>query len=80
MPVLDELRKLRKYNELTCQDMADLLGIEARTYINKENGLSQFKLNEMFLICKKFKRSLDEIFLPKNFMIHEVEEDENATT
>ncbi|AMX01033.1 transcriptional regulator [Rummeliibacillus stabekisii] len=60
--------------------MADLLGIDARTYINKENGLSQFKMNEMFMICKTFKRSLDEIFLPQNFMNHEVEEGGNATT
>ena len=73
MPELNELRKLRKYHEMTCQDMADLLHIDIRTYINKENGVSQFKLNEMYLICKKFKKSMDEIFLPLDFMNHEVQ-------
>lgn len=64
MVVSNELRRLRKYNELTYKDMAKLLDIDERTYFNKEKGLSQFKLNEMFIISRKFNRSMDEIFLP----------------
>lgn len=74
MKVSNELRRLRKYHELTCKDMGNLLGIDERTYINKEQGVSQFKLNEMYIISRKFKRSMDEIFLPTDFMNHEVEE------
>lgn len=72
MPNTNELRRLRKYHELTLQNMADLLNIDLRTYINKENGISQFKMNEMYIISQKFNKSMDEIFLPKNFMKHEV--------
>ena len=45
MILTSELRKLRKYHELTCKDMAELIGVDTRTYINKENGTSQFKAN-----------------------------------
>lgn len=72
MAEMIELRKLRKYHELTCKDMANLIKVDERTYINKEKGVSQFKLNEMFIISRKFKMSMDEIFLPNDFMNHEV--------
>jgi DNA-binding XRE family transcriptional regulator len=74
LPTTNQLRKLRKYHELTYQDMGNLIDVDTRTYINKETGVSQFKLNEMFIISKKFNKSMDEIFLPTNFMIHEVSE------
>ncbi len=61
--------------------MADLIGVELRTYINKELGVSQFKLNEMFIISRKFGKRIEEIFLFENFMSHEMgEEDKNAAT
>jgi len=66
-----ELRKLRKYHELTHQDMAALIGVDVRTYKNKEKGISQFKLDEMVKISRKFGKTIDEIFLPKKFMEHE---------
>jgi len=77
LKISSELSKLRKYNELTYKEMGTLLNIDERTYYNKEKGLSQFKLNEMFIISRKFNKSMDEIFLPNNFMIHEVVEKEN---
>lgn len=77
MGVPNELRRLRKYNELTYKDMAKLLNVDERTYYNKEKGLSQFKLNEMFIISREFSKSMDEIFLPSDFMIHEVLVKEN---
>lgn len=77
MTISSELSKLRKYNELTYKEMGTLLNIDERTYYNKEKGLSQFKLNEMFIISRKFNKSMDEIFLPKDFMNHEVLEKEN---
>lgn len=73
----NELRKLRKYHELTYKDMANLLNVDPRTYRNKEKGLTQFKANEMFIIAKKFNRSIEQIFLPSNFMNHEVSEGES---
>ncbi|ALX50708.1 Cro/Cl family transcriptional regulator [Lentibacillus amyloliquefaciens] len=53
--------------------MANLLNIDVRTYINKENGVTQFKMNEMFIISKMFKKPIEEIFLYDDFMLREVE-------
>ncbi|EJR68163.1 hypothetical protein IIO_00482 [Bacillus cereus VD115] len=68
----NKLVSLRMYNRLTQQDMADLIGVDKRTYINKEYGVTQFKANEMFLIAQKFGKGIEEIFLPTNFMKREV--------
>lgn len=68
----EKLAALRRYHGLSQKDMADLIGIDVRTYINKENGVSQFKANEMFAISRKFQMPIDEIFLPTNFEKHEV--------
>ncbi len=68
----DNLIKLRMYNRLNQQDMADLIGVDKRTYVNKEHGVTQFKANEMFLIAQKFGKGIEEIFLPTNFMKYEV--------
>lgn len=74
MASTDELRKLRKYHELTFEDMGKLLNITSRAYQNKEYGIRQFKMNEMFILSKIFNKTMDEIFLPNNFVNHEVEE------
>lgn len=63
-----ELRRLRKYHELTQEDMAKLIGVDVRTYSNKEKGISQFKLNEMVIISRQFKKSIEDIFLNEKFM------------
>lgn len=68
----EKLAALRRYLNLSQKDMADLIGVDLRTYINKETGQSQFKANEMFMIAQKFKKPIDEIFLPTNFGKHEV--------
>ncbi|MEG0259887.1 MAG: helix-turn-helix transcriptional regulator [Lysinibacillus sp.] len=60
-----ELRRLRKYHELTLEDMGKLMGMDTRTYSNKEKGISQFKLNEMVIISRHFQKSIDDIFLVK---------------
>lgn len=63
-----ELASLRRYYNYTQQQMADFIDVDLRTYINKENGTTQFKLSEMFIISRKFKKPIEEIFLPPNFM------------
>ena len=60
----DKLIAWRKYNGLTQKDMADKLGITWRTYSNKERGITQFKLEEMFAIAKILDKPLDELFSP----------------
>ncbi|CDX02171.1 Cro/C1-type HTH domain profile [Desulfitobacterium hafniense] len=68
----EKLAALRRFHNLTQKDMADLIGVDLRTYINKESGQSQFKANEMFIISQKFQKPIDQIFLPTNFEKHEV--------
>jgi DNA-binding XRE family transcriptional regulator len=60
----DKLIAWRKYNGLTQKDMADKLGINWRTYANKERGITQFKLEEMFTIARILNKTLDEVFSP----------------
>lgn len=67
-----KLRALRKYNDITKKEMAEILKIDERTYSNKEGGHSQFKMDEMFEIAQKFEMEINDIFLPTNFMKHEV--------
>lgn len=74
----NKLVSLRMYNRLTQQDMADLIGVDKRTYVNKEYGVTQFKANEMFAIAQKFGKGIEEIFLPTNFIKREVSEGDGA--
>lgn len=62
----------RNYHGITQKEMAKRLGVDIRTYINKEHGVTQFKANEMFLIAKILQKDISEIFLPPGFMEHEV--------
>lgn len=45
------------------KSMAEFLKIDAMTYCNKENGKYPFTEYEMLKICKKLKKSLDELFM-----------------
>lgn len=56
---------LRKENNETQKDLAGLLGISEDAYRNKERGISQFKLQEMFYISEHYNKSIEEIFLPR---------------
>lgn len=57
---------LRKELGVSQKDMASLLGITQKTYCQKENGKTEFLLSEMFMISEYFKKSVEEIFLPRN--------------
>jgi len=60
----EKLIAWRRYYGITQKEMAKKLGIDVRTYINKEQGITQFKANEMFLIAKILQKDISEIFLP----------------
>lgn len=76
--VQNRLISLRKYKGYTQTDMAKLIDVDLRTYQNKEHGVTQFKANEMFTIAREFQMGIGDIFLPTNFMNHEVKEGENT--
>lgn len=71
--VQKKLISWRRYHGITQKEMADKLGVDIRTYINKEQGVTQFKANEMFLIANILGKEISEIFLPTNFIKHEEE-------
>lgn len=50
---------LREYNDLTQQDMADILGIKQQTYSDFETGKRIIPLKHLVNICKYFNVSLD---------------------
>lgn len=68
----EKLAALRRLYNISQKEMADIIGVDLRTYQNKEAGLSQFKANEMFAIAQKFQLPIDQIFLPTNFEKREV--------
>lgn len=73
-----KLSALRRFENLSQKEMAELIGVDERTYLNKEHGVSQFKANEMFLISRRLNKTIEEIFLPPNFIKREVDQDKNA--
>lgn len=67
-----KLEALRRSLKESQEDMAKLINVDVRTYQNKEKGVTQFKGDEMFVIAQHFNKKIDEIFLPPDFMKHEV--------
>lgn len=69
------LRDMRRYRNISQEYMADLIGVKSKeTYANKEKGRTQFLASEMFIIANHFGMKINEIFLPPNFINHEVDE------
>lgn len=60
------LIRLRKELGITQEEMSKILDISLSSYIRKEAGEYEFKMNEAFILRDFFKKSLEEIFLPRN--------------
>lgn len=73
-----KLAAYRRFENITQEEMARLIDVDKRTYINKELGITQFKSSEMFLIAHRLNKPIEEIFLPPNFMKHEVRKEEEV--
>ena len=61
------LIRIRKENNETQEDIAKILGLSPEGYRAKENGNRQFKIDEMFAIANHYKKSISEIFLPREY-------------
>ncbi|HDK7162139.1 TPA: helix-turn-helix domain-containing protein [Clostridium botulinum] len=59
------LKGLRAQNNLTQQDMAELIDTSIQTYNRKELGKREFTLTEAKKIADYFSKSVDEIFFRK---------------
>lgn len=63
----ERLAALRRYRNMTHEEMGKLIGVNKATYSNKERGLSQFVCSEMFIIADHFDMRIEDIFLNPNF-------------
>lgn len=68
----------RKFKNITQKEMARRIGVDVRTYINKEHGVTQFKADEMFVIAKILGKDISEIFLPSDFISHEIKDQKRS--
>lgn len=64
-----KLFALRKEQNMSQSEVANALGITAKTYGLKERGESPFDSDEMFKLSKLFNRPMDDIFLPRSHHI-----------
>lgn len=62
--IQEKLISARKLKKISQQEIADYIGISTKTYSLKENGKSQFTIDEMFKIANFFDKKIEEIFLP----------------
>lgn len=49
--------------KLTQEDVAKALGISEVAYRNKENGVNEFKMSEMFKLSDMFNTPIGDLFL-----------------
>ncbi|CDQ22633.1 helix-turn-helix transcriptional regulator [Halobacillus karajensis] len=59
-----KLKGIRSYHKITAEEMAKEIGVHKDAYLGKENGRTEFKLNEMFTIAKRFNMRVDDLFSP----------------
>lgn len=62
----EKLIRIRRANLESQSVLAKLIGVDLRTYQNKEAGVSQFKSNEMFAIASHYGKKIEDIFVPTN--------------
>ena len=55
------LRGLREDNDLTQQEIADVLGTSQTMYARYERGANELPLRHFITLCKYYKVSADEI-------------------
>lgn len=60
----EKLILLRKKKKISQDFMAELLKINPKTYSYKEQGKTEFSMNEMFIIADYFGMEIEDIFLP----------------
>jgi DNA-binding XRE family transcriptional regulator len=61
--MFDALRQLRKSKNVTCEDMARVLGLNTKSaYHKKENGKVPFSLSDAKKISDYFGKPVEDIF------------------
>lgn len=61
--MFENLKKIRKQNNISCKTMSELLQLKtASAYFKKENGTVPFTLMEGKIISSFFKKPIEKIF------------------
>lgn len=60
---LAKIRGKRCELKMSQRELAERIGISQKSYSQKENGIHDFTLTELFQMCTIFKCSISDIFL-----------------
>lgn len=71
----EKLIILRKKENVSQETLANLIGITVKQYGAKENGKARFYVDETFKIANYFGLSVEDIFLPSNHQIGELNDE-----
>lgn len=71
----ENLRKIRKDNNLSQEDLADLLKVSRQSVSKWESGIAYPEMDKILLICKKFNIKIDELL---NEDLNEVKEEKES--
>ncbi|MBP6089712.1 MAG: helix-turn-helix transcriptional regulator [Crocinitomicaceae bacterium] len=61
-----KIRMLRKFNELSQENIAYELGLSQSQYSRRENGVIDFSVAELLKLCKIFNVNYEEILNPSD--------------
>lgn len=60
------IKQKRLEHKYTLQEMSEMLGLANRSlYLKRENGYQKFKANELPLLSKKIRHSIERFFYSK---------------
>jgi len=66
MDIADNLKKFRNKSNISQQEVADTLGIDRKTYISWESGVSDVKSQYIPELAKLFNIEIGELFREKS--------------
>jgi len=66
MDIADNLKKFRNKSNISQQEVADTLGIDRKTYISWESGVSDIKSQYIPELAKLFNVEIGELFREKS--------------
>ena len=75
MKLSDNLKRIRKENDLSQEQLAEKLGVSRQAVSKWESGQSYPEMDKVLLICKTFNYNIDDLM---NENIKEIEEEKEA--
>ena len=59
----NKIKELRKKNDITQEDLANIVGVTRQTIISLENGKYNASLQLAYNIAKYFKVTIEDVFI-----------------